>query len=134
MESELIGNLGAARLGAGDPGAALELAEEAIEIGARQHARLQELRGHLVATQARLARDTSAPGEIAHGLEVASRIVDQSGASSFEPVIAELRAELALRLGKAAEFRSGLEQAAALHRRIGAEAHCRRIEERLQSV
>ena len=134
MESDLIANLGAARLGAGDPKAALEPQKR------RSRSAHDNTRGFRSSeatwSQRRRGwrRAASAPGEIAHGLDVASRIVEESGASAFRAADLRIAAELALQLGKAAEFRSELERARALHRRMGAEAHRRRIEERLQRV
>jgi adenylate cyclase len=135
LESDLVAHLGAAQLGLGDSDAALASARQAIEIGSRQRARIQELRALVVAVYTRLARGGAADLEdAAREVGAARWIVEDSGATVFEPVIFELDAELALRRGDATAFETGLDQARALYRQIGAEAQVRRLGERVNAA
>jgi class 3 adenylate cyclase/tetratricopeptide (TPR) repeat protein len=118
-----------ARLGQGDPRTALELADEALADARQSGGRLFEMDALLMRARALLGCEAA---DCAAGVEgtlaEASALIHETGARCREPVVHEVRADLARVLGDEPVRQRELREAHRLFTEIGATGHARRIE------
>ncbi len=118
-EAAVLAHRARAHLAAGDTPAAMADAEGAVTIARRQGARLVECQA--LFTQAHVLRVTGHDDQAAAVLDATARLVDETGARTYEPFIAE-------ELARLHRDETELRQALALYRQIGATGHARRLE------
>jgi hypothetical protein len=120
------GLLAEACLATGDNRRAREMAEA---VGAQPHARVNLLRATL--SQARVFRGLDGVGardRVASILDEADRLVEESGAIAFGPLILEERARMSQLAGDADRARRELENALDGYRACAAAGHVARLE------
>jgi tetratricopeptide (TPR) repeat protein len=120
--------LAEAKLGQGDPRAALELADEALADSRQSGARLFEMDALLTRARALLASEgVSCAAEVEHTLAEASAMIEETEARCRQPVFHEISADLARLRGDQAACERELREAHRLFVRIGATGHAERI-------
>jgi adenylate cyclase len=132
IETLILYQLAAARLGAGDLQASQASAEQGIRL-ARERGQLHfEALNHLARARVlRRARGADARDEIEQTLDRALALVEETNGRSIEPQLLEERARLADLLGDAAACERGLRDAQRLYAEIGAGGHAERLAEEL---
>jgi class 3 adenylate cyclase/tetratricopeptide (TPR) repeat protein len=123
-EAAILAHQARARLAIGDAGAALHDAREAVTVSRHQGARLVECQALL--TNAHVLRVTGDGDHAAAVLKAATTLVNETGASTYEPFITEEVARLH-------PDETVLRQALDLYRQIGATGHARRLESELSA-
>jgi tetratricopeptide (TPR) repeat protein len=120
--------LAEAKLGQGDPRAALELADEALADARRSGCRLFEMDALLTRARALLASEgTRCAADVERALAEAAAVIDETEARCREPIVHEISAELALLRGDAATRERELREAHRLFVKMGAKGHAERI-------
>jgi ATP/maltotriose-dependent transcriptional regulator MalT len=120
--------LAEAKLGQGDPRAALELADEALADSRQSGARLFEMDALLTRARALLASEgVSCAAEVERTLAEASAMIEETEARCRQPVFHEISADLARLRGDQAACERELREAHRLFVRIGATGHAERI-------
>jgi tetratricopeptide (TPR) repeat protein len=120
-EARMLAHLARAHLGLGQTQAALQAADEAVEVARRQGARVLECLALL--TRAQVGRSTGIAGEqaVIADLDAALSLVKETGAVAYEPFIRE-------ELGRLHHDEAELRQALRLYRQIGASGDATRLE------
>jgi hypothetical protein len=120
--------LAEAKLGQGDPRAALELADEALADARQSGGRLFEMDALLTRARALLGSQlVSCAAEVERSLADASALIDETGAHCRAPVVQEISAELAHLRGDDATRDRQLREAHRLFVEMGATGHAERI-------
>jgi adenylate cyclase len=133
LESQILYQLAAARLGAGNLQAAQAAAEQGIRRAQERGQLYFEALNHLAQARALLrARGAEARDEIERALDRALALVEETGGRSIEPQLLEERARLANLLGDAEACERGLRDAQSLYAKIGAGGHTERLAQELQ--
>lgn len=120
QEGNLFAHLARARLGAGDPGAAVSAAEEAVAVARHQGAQVVECLALLTRAQVRPTTGESEEARQAD-LDAALRLVHETGALTYESFIRE-------ELGRLHDDEKEMREALRLYRQVGATGHARRLE------
>jgi ATP/maltotriose-dependent transcriptional regulator MalT len=120
--------LAEAKLGQGDPRAALELADEALADARQSGGRLFEMDALLTRARALLGSEgASRAAEVERTLAQASALIEETEARCREPVVHEISAELAHLRGDEAARDRELREAHRLFVEMGATGHAERI-------
>jgi ATP/maltotriose-dependent transcriptional regulator MalT len=120
--------LAEAKLGLGDPRAALELADEALADARQSGGRLFEMDALLTRARALLgSEDVRCAPEVERTLAEVSALIDETEARCREPIVHEISAELARLRGDKATRERELREAHRLFTDMGATAHAERI-------
>ncbi len=120
--------LAEAKLGQGDPRAALELADEALADARQSGGRLFEMDALLTRARALLGSEgASCAAEVERTLAEASALIDETEARCREPIVHEISAELARLRGDEATSKRELREAHRLFVEMGATGHAERI-------
>jgi tetratricopeptide (TPR) repeat protein len=120
--------LAEAKLGQGDPRAALELADEALADARQSGGRLFEMDALLTRARALLGSEgASCAAEVERTLAEASALIDETEARCREPIVHEISAELARLRGDKATCERELGEAHRLFVEMGATGHAERI-------
>jgi len=122
-EARLLVHLARAHLGMGDASGARQAADEAVNVGHRQGARVVECLALL--TRGQVLRATAGPEDaILADLRAALDLVNETGALVYEPPIREA-------LGRLQKDEGEVREAARLYEAIGASGDARRVEAEL---
>ena len=128
MTARALFFLAEAKLGQGDPHAALALADEALVDARQSGGRLFELDALLTRARAVLsAEGASGAAEVARTLAAASALIDETGARCGEPIVHEVSAELARVCGDEGSRERELYAAHRLFAEMGATGHAERV-------
>jgi hypothetical protein len=120
--------LAEAKLGQGDPRAALELADEALADARQSGGRLFEMDALLARARALLGSEgASCAPEVERALAEASALIDETEVRCRAPVVHEISAELACLRGDEATRERELREAHRLFVEMGAAGHAERI-------
>jgi class 3 adenylate cyclase/tetratricopeptide (TPR) repeat protein len=120
--------LAQAQLGGGDAAAARASGEEAVAAARVRGQPYSELWAQLALAQALCAEQGArARAPIAAALDRAARLVEETGARSVEPQVAEGRARLEQACGDAKAAEPHLREAHRLYQALGATGHARRL-------
>jgi ATP/maltotriose-dependent transcriptional regulator MalT len=120
--------LAEAKLGQGDPRAALELADEAVADARQNGARLFEMDALLTRARALLGSEgASCAAEVERTLAEVSATIEKTEARCREPVVHEVSAEVARLRGDEATRQRELREAHRLFAKMGATGHAQRI-------
>jgi tetratricopeptide (TPR) repeat protein len=120
--------LAEAKLGEGDPRAALELADEALADARQSGGRLFETDALLTRARALLGSEgASSAAEVERTLADVSAAIDETEARCREPIVHEVSAELARLRGDEATRERELREAHRLFVKMGATGHAERI-------
>jgi hypothetical protein len=132
IEGWVLGSMGDAHLGLGDPARAVTLAEEAITVCRRGGARLWEFSALLTRIHAlREIHGVQVTKEIEEALAEAEAWLEISGAKSYEPFLHVERAELARLTGDEASRQRELREAHRLFTEMGAPIRADRVAKEL---
>jgi tetratricopeptide (TPR) repeat protein len=121
-EAGLLAHLALTRIQAGDTADGIALADEALTVACRQGARVVECLAHV--TRAQACRASGKADAAAADLDAAIRLVQKTGALTYEPFIRE-------EIGRLHRDEGQLREALRLYRQIGATGHARRLEAEL---
>jgi tetratricopeptide (TPR) repeat protein len=120
--------LAEAKLGQGDPRAAVELADEALADARHSGGRLFEMDALLTRARALIASEGVTSGsEVQRTLAEVSAMIEETEARCREPIVHEISAELARLRGDEATCQRELREAHRLFVEIGATGHAERI-------
>ena len=127
-EAFAVASLAEAVLVVGDLARAHELAEEALAISGRIGAVMDGIFARRTLVRVLLAREgAKAARAITEALDDAERLIEQSGAISYRPLVLLERAELARLMGDTALRRRVLAEAHRVFTEIGATGHAERL-------
>jgi class 3 adenylate cyclase/tetratricopeptide (TPR) repeat protein len=134
QEASWLADLAEAYLGLGDAGRARAAASEAVALGRRRRARLDECRAHLALARVLLrAEGAAASGEIEAALHAACALVEETGARTLEPFIHVELAELARLANDDATRQRELREAHRLFTEMGAPIRAAEVARALES-
>jgi ATP/maltotriose-dependent transcriptional regulator MalT len=124
--------LAEAKLGQGDPSAALELADEALADARHSGGRLFEMDALLMRARALLGSEgASCAAEVERTLAEVSALIDKTEARCRSPIVHEISAELEHLRGDEATRGRELQEAHRLFVEIGAAGHAQRLAKEL---
>jgi tetratricopeptide (TPR) repeat protein len=124
--------LAEAKLGQGDPRAALELADEALADARQSGGRLFEMDALLTRARALLGSEgVRCASEVERALAEVSAMIDETEARCRGPIVHEISAELARLRGDAATRECELREAHRLFVEMGATGHAQRLAKEL---
>ncbi|MBI4518717.1 MAG: hypothetical protein HY699_23215 [Deltaproteobacteria bacterium] len=132
FESLNLATLSRAALGRGDAARARQLAEEAIALGKERGQKVLVQQYVALAYALCAEHGQRARGAVEDALQAAAAAVAETGARGLEPLIAEIRAELARVCGDAVARGHHLREAHRLYEAIGATGHAARLAKALQ--
>ena len=128
-EARLVSWLAEACLGAGDLVRARALAEESVELGRRIGAPVDLVYALRALAHVLLAQEGAAAATaVRAALDEAQRVIDETGATSFAPLVLLDRAELARLEGDTGERERALREAKKLFAELGAPLRVQQIE------
>jgi ATP/maltotriose-dependent transcriptional regulator MalT len=120
--------LAEAKLGQGDPRAAVELADEALADARQSGGRLFEMDALLIRARALLGSDGAVgAAEVERTLAEVSAMIEETEARCREPIVHEISAELARLRGDEASRERELREAHRLFVKMGATGHAERL-------
>jgi len=129
MEARFVSWLAEACLGAGDLARARALAEESVELGRRIGVPIDLIQAQRALVHVRLAQEGAAAATaVRAALGEAQRLIDETGATSFAPLVLLDRAELARLEGDTGARQHALREAKKLFAELGAPLRVQQIE------
>jgi tetratricopeptide (TPR) repeat protein len=129
LEGYLLAGIALAHLGLGDPAGARRTAEHAITVARQRGTLAPECSAHLALAQILTQTEgASAAAAIETALREGERLIAETGAHSYEPLLREERARLAAALGDAAGRERALGEARRLFTEMGATGHLERLD------
>jgi hypothetical protein len=132
LEGTILSNLASAHLGRGEPDRAMASVEEAVASTQRTHARLGECLARLTLARVLLAtKGAEAVEDVERHLDRLSRLIAETGAKSYAPLLHFQRAEIARLAGNDAGRKHELHEAHRLFVGMGASAHADRLADEL---
>jgi tetratricopeptide (TPR) repeat protein len=135
LEGYFIAGMALAHLGLGDHERARLTAAHAIEVTRQREHPISACDAHLTMAQVLAAVDgRSAEAAIEATLQEAERLIAETGARSYEPVLHEERARLAALRADAAGCERQLREASRLYAERGATGHVERLARLLQEA
>jgi tetratricopeptide (TPR) repeat protein len=127
-EGQFLTSLSDARLGLGEAARARAAAEEAVAVVERQGTRIHAIGAHLALARALLRTEgVGARAAVEHALDRSARLVTETGARRWQPLVHLARAELARLAGDDAARRHELGRAHRLFTEMGATARAEQV-------
>jgi predicted ATPase/class 3 adenylate cyclase len=128
LEGAILSNLAYARLGRGESDRAIASAEEAVASTQRIHARLGECLARWTLARVLVAtRGTDGVEDVERHLDRLSVLIEETGATSYAPLLHLQRAEASRLVGNEARRDQELREAHRLFIDMGASAHADRV-------